>query len=817
MNRARIALAFVFALAVVSTLGSVSAQNTRYWDADGATAGGSGGTTANGTWGASAFWSADPAGAAATAVWVNGDIAVFSAGNDVTGSSSIDVASDPVAGGVTVEEGTIILTGSGLVTNAGPIRINSGAALQDSSTLSLVTTAGSIMTLDGGTFRNTVAGAGSTFLDADTRTELTSLGGTFDVPTAGNVAYANAIALSAGTTAATFTKTGVGDFRTQVSTNAFTKLVVNGGMYRPGNAVAANLDENTLTTGAFGAAPSSFLADAITLNNGAAIGNVNNITLHNNRGITLGAGGGKISVDGGSMTIPGAISGSAALTIGRFGTTGSAVITLSSTSNSWGGATNITDGTLRLGAAGVIPDPSNVNVTGAGILNLNGNNETVGTVMINSSSAQITGAGVLTGSSYDVRATNTTSAQGISSNLGGSGSLTKTTAGTALLTAVNSYTGSTTISQGVLSVDGDATLGDGTGTLNLSGGTLNTTASRTTTANPISNPINITANSAITTTSAASTPQLNLSSSSVGGTAGTLTFRNDGADAATDVFQPRFSGSGFDFTRPIVIDNGTTGKTELHSFNATGTTQTFSGDISGNGAYVRNESSPGAGGVTVFNGNNTYTGVTTVNGGTLLVHGSLAGTSSVAVNGGGTLGGSGTIVGPVTINSGGTLSPGASIESLNVGALTFNAGSNLNFEFDPGEAPSVGADLLNSSGGLTIAAGAMLSFSDLSDPPVALPPGTRFTLIRYDATANWNGVAFDSYADDSMFLLAGNTFQINYNDVSGGVNFGGGDAGGRYLTVTSIAAVPEASSFLALGLFGAAAATVAVIRKRRLA
>src|SRR4051794_11951149 len=59
-----------------------------YWDSDGATPGGSSGTTATGTWGsasASAFWSAAADGSAATtATWASTDTAVFSAGTDVT-------------------------------------------------------------------------------------------------------------------------------------------------------------------------------------------------------------------------------------------------------------------------------------------------------------------------------------------------------------------------------------------------------------------------------------------------------------------------------------------------------------------------------------------------------------------------------------------------------------------------------------------------------------------------------------------------------------------------------------------------------------
>ena len=133
----------------------------------------------------------------------------------------------------------------------------------------------------------------------------------------------------------------------------------------------------------------------------------------------------------------------------------------------------------------------------------------------------------------------------------------------------------------------------------------------------------------------------NFSSNSVGGNGtSVLTFQNDGADGATDVFRPRFSGTGFTFANPIAIQNGAVGLTVLESFNSTGT-QTFSGDISGTGGFNRSVSS-GSGGTTILSGTNTYSGPTTINAGTLLVNGTHTGGAGYAVNSGGTLGGTGT-------------------------------------------------------------------------------------------------------------------------------------------------------------------------------
>jgi autotransporter-associated beta strand protein len=81
-----------------------------------------------------------------------------------------------------------------------------------------------------------------------------------------------------------------------------------------------------------------------------------------------------------------------------------------------------------------------------------------------------------------------------------------------------------------------------------------------------------------------------------------------------------------------------------------------------------------------FTNANTYTAGTTINGGTLLVNnfgvGSGTGSGAVAVNSGGTLAGNGIITGPVTVNSNGALAPGNPLGTLTISnSLTLAAGS----------------------------------------------------------------------------------------------------------------------------------------------
>lgn len=109
------------------------------------------------------------------------------------------------------------------------------------------------------------------------------------------------------------------------------------------------------------------------------------------------------------------------------------------------GGTTIKAGTLTLGnATNSLANTGAVTVSG-GTLAVGANADTVGAVTLNSGS--ITGStGTLTGSSYDLRSGS------VSAKLGGSGALTKSTAGTVTLSGDNSYTGNTTVSAGTLTL-----------------------------------------------------------------------------------------------------------------------------------------------------------------------------------------------------------------------------------------------------------------------------------------------------------------------------------------------------------------------------
>lgn len=132
------------------------------------------------------------------------------------------------------------------------------------------------------------------------------------------------------------------------------------------------------------------------------------------------------------------------------------------------------------------------------------------------------------------------------------------------------------------------------------------------------------------------------------------------------------------------------------SISGTNGTNTFGGTITGSGTLTKSGDS-----VQVFANNNSL-GPVVINGGSLLFNGANT-TGPIAVNSGGTLGGTGAVSGIVTVASGGHLAPGASIESLDMGGLTLNVGSVLDFELGPGGA----RDLLSVGGLLTLNGGSL--------------------------------------------------------------------------------------------------------------
>lgn len=221
------------------------------------------------------------------------------------------------------------------------------------------------------------------------------------------------------------------------------------------------------------------------------------------------------------------------------------------------------------------------------------------------------------------------------------------------------------------------------------------------------------------------------------------------------------------------------------------------------------------GGTVIYSAANTYTGATNINGGTLQVDGSTASASTVTVNSSGTLSGTGTINGAAVLN--GILSPGdAANTSARLAAATLNLKSSSTFadQLNSNSISTANLQVVTTSGGLTLDAsnGAYLSLSDLGATQLAA--GTVVSLVNYAGTLNGGYFTLAGpntlLTPNSTFTLGANTWQITYADTTGGSNAAG--LSGHFINLTTLTAVPEPGSLLALGcLVGSGA----MLRSRR--
>lgn len=485
-------------------LSTAHAQSTLYWDITGATPGATNGDgIGDGTWDNIATnWNTDATGGAGGAIsaWTNPlDNAVFSAGNDVStdplvGGAFITITGTQIANSILIEDGYVKFISGTADTGAGTVTINSGATLDVNSTSRLNTGAGKVV-LNGGKLLESNPGQAGSFIGGSTGLKGIEVNGT------GTIGYDDADGIASnkvsiyfgvitgvgGTVdnggAGTLIKVGPDQFGLGVSSQGgvhshtlmtFAKLVVEEGAYR----LRTTTFDNTARETGFGAVPLAELPDAITLN-GGGIGTSGTITLHANRGITIGDEGGYFDHGAGaSMTIPGPITGSATLSIGSFdhvGTTApNPTFTLSNTNNAstFTGKLHVLRGTLSVpdaAALGATPgSPVADSITIGGPINLTTVQGGSSTLSFSGSTTLAANRGITLAGTTDGRINipsggNTLTYNGV---ITGPGKFIKMGDGTLSTASAHTYTGGTDV-YGRLLVNNTSGSGTGTGAVNV--------------------------------------------------------------------------------------------------------------------------------------------------------------------------------------------------------------------------------------------------------------------------------------------------------------------------------------------------------------
>jgi autotransporter-associated beta strand protein len=345
---------------------------------------------------------------------------------------------------------SLTVDGTGVVTLAGA-NTYSGTTLVSAGTLAL----GNINAVQNSTLDVGISGTQSvTFTVGGTNTY--NLGGLQGSDDLGLLDDSISVGANNSSTEYSGVLSGTGGL-TKVGTGTFTLSGVN--TYTGKTALNGGTVKISAESG-LGGDPGGFAADQLSFNGGTLQTTATFSIDDSIRGMTLGAGGGTFSPDTGTiLTIANVITGAGALTMAGAGT-----LTLTG-DNTYTGVTTFTAGTLSVATIGNGGATGDLGAATAAAANL----------VFNGGTLQYTGTDASTDRNFTINAgkTATISVSEASTELtmsgaaaAGTGALTKTGAGTLILTGANANTGITTVSAGTLQVGAGGAAGAlGTGNI----------------------------------------------------------------------------------------------------------------------------------------------------------------------------------------------------------------------------------------------------------------------------------------------------------------------------------------------------------------
>lgn len=301
-----------------------------YWDINGATEG-AGGANPNGDW-AGNNWSSEVNGTAATAGWVDGNAAVFSAGTDATDLYTVTLAGTKTADALWVQDGEVTLSGGNLALSGSRIiRVDNGGGgyLVLGSTLTAdgpVASAGSydlgsaqsfdtVFNHTGGTITSfvthTIASGGDLVIGNGgvVNSPLTvAVGGTLTVAPSANVDFLSMLPNGSLTINGTLVKAGAGTTLLTSALPSTPLLAVQGGALQVGNNDATgNLSAATAITVAANSALNFNRTDAFDFN--TAVSGAGNLNKNSTGELIRSSGAdtrtGSTNIRGGTITLNG--------------------------------------------------------------------------------------------------------------------------------------------------------------------------------------------------------------------------------------------------------------------------------------------------------------------------------------------------------------------------------------------------------------------------------------------------------------------------------------------------------------------------------
>ena len=712
-----------------------------------------------------------------------------------------------------IANGTLRLSGNERISNTSALTINSGATLDLSNfseTVGSLAGAGSI----------TSSGVGALTLSAGGDNTSTTFSGVIQNGTATSVAL---------------TKQGTGT------------LTLNG---------------NNTYTGA-----TTISAGILSLGDGGTTGSVagnitNSAALNFNRSNDLTfagviSGTGTVTKQGtGTLTLTGANTYTGATTISA----GTLSIGNGSTTGSIAGASIVNNAALMfnrsndLTYAGVISGTGTLTKQGAAILYLSNNNAYTGTTTISTGTLSF-GNGGLSGTIAGTNIVNNAAlvfhslnAQTCSGVISGTGTLTYQGTNMLTLSGNNTYTGSTTINGGTLSINGDGRLGiapaaSTPGHLVFNGGSLNATSNFTLSAN---RGIMLNAGGGFFTGSTVTYQGIIAGAGglTVNGGSG-LTLSGASANTYTGVTTVNVStltisadnklGAVPGSATPgnIVLNGGTLIASATFTLNAnrgislatstanginvgTGLTLTYPGIIAGAGTF-----SKGSSGTLILSGANTYTGTTSVNAGTLAgAHANaLRSSSSVTVTNSTLRSDVALTLPPLTLSG-----TGATAGKMNCNGFNSTTGQlrlNTTWQTITGSWGSTTSGAVNqndtyftgATGVLNVVGGPMIL------EVVTTAPGQTVTLPlsgTVDVVVNWGDATTNTYttdADVNKVYAAAGTYTITISGLL--TQFGNGDnpdSGPGYANPDKITRVLNWGGTGLTSLFGAFQSTTNLVQ-----